>query len=390
MSTAIVIGAGIGGLTAALALAAKGWDVSVLERAPALGPVGSCIILAPNAVNALATLPGGIAEELRGHQVTPAVGGMRNQAGRWLMRQNLALIEQSFGAGLVPIRRPDLIGLLARRLPDGVLRVGAEVAGLDPDAASVTLTTGEALTADVLIAADGIGSASRAIVAPGHAGPEFARVRCWLLIAAGDGLEATPGEIWGVRRMFGMYPMADGSIYGFGEAIDDRATEVSSGPAVRDEVARVYADFPAPVPELIAAALPQDVYRESLQLQRRALPAFHRGRAVLLGDAAHAMSPNIGQGACQAIEDAVTLAHELGVRPSVAAALAAYTAVRRPRTRQVATIALTMTRLSTAPNRAVAAVRDTVLSAVDRLGPRAAIRQARPLLGWRPPSVAAR
>jgi NADPH-dependent 2,4-dienoyl-CoA reductase/sulfur reductase-like enzyme len=109
-STAIVIGAGIGGLTAALALAAKGWDVQVVERAPALGAVGSYVVFGPNALRALDSIPGGIADDFRAMAVGPA-----------------------------PFERPVAIDLLARRLPAGALRLGTEVADVDPDAGGVTL-----------------------------------------------------------------------------------------------------------------------------------------------------------------------------------------------------------------------------------------------------------
>jgi 2-polyprenyl-6-methoxyphenol hydroxylase-like FAD-dependent oxidoreductase len=385
-STAIVIGAGIGGLTAALALAAKGWDVQVVERAPALGAVGSCVVFGPNALRALDSIPGGISDDFRAMAVGPAPFGMRTARGKWLMRADFGLLAARYGNTMVPVERPVAIDLLARRLPAGALRLGTEVADVDPDAGEVTLVGGETLRADLIVAADGMHSPTRHRLFSGHPDPEFVGVTSWLLLVPGDGLDVTAGEMWGRGAVFGTFRLVDGRVHAFAEHTVDHAS-AGDGSGIRPaggekaELARIFAGFADPVTEIIERAVPEEILRFDLHSQRRALPAFHRGRVALLGDAAHTMTPNAGQGACQAIEDAVVLAHH-------ANDLAAYSAARRPRATRVLRLAAIATRLATAHG-AMATLRDGGMRAASRLGPSVAYAQFDPIFSWTAPELVA-
>jgi 2-polyprenyl-6-methoxyphenol hydroxylase-like FAD-dependent oxidoreductase len=378
MGSAVVIGAGIGGLTAALALTAEGWDVTVVERAPALGAVGSCIVVGPNALRALDSLPGGIADEVRALAVPPVLGGVRALTGRWLVKQDFRIFLDRYHDPLVTIERPVLIDMLARRLPVGSLRLGAEVASSDADTGEVTLVSGETLRADLVVGADGVHSATRRRLFPGHPDAEFIGVTCRLLLVPGEGLNVTPGEVWGRAAMFGVFPMADGRVYAFTE---QPATEPFSGGSMAVEKTLLQTDFggfPAPIPEIIDRADPAEMLRVDLHAQRKSLRAFHRGRVALLGDAAHAMTPNIGQGACQAMEDAVVLAHHAHDLP-------AYSAARVARANRMVWFSTMATRLATATG-GRAAVRDAALHTSTVFGSALAVSQADGLFGWTPPS----
>src|SRR2546429_2992496 len=116
---AVVTGAGIGGLTAAVALRHQGWDVTVLERAPALEPVGLGLGLGPNALHALDAI--GLGDEVRRFSAIQGHGGIRRSDGRWLVRTDLGAMAERFGAPQLMALRADLVDLLASRLPDGVL-----------------------------------------------------------------------------------------------------------------------------------------------------------------------------------------------------------------------------------------------------------------------------
>ena len=378
MSRAIVIGAGIGGLTAALALSAKGWDVQIIERAPALGAVGSCIVVGPNALRALDSLPGGIADDIRALSLPPVLGGVRTPSGSWLLKQDLRLFLDRYGDPLVTIERPMLIDLLAARLPDGALRLGAEAASVDAGTGEVTLVSGEILRADLIVGADGIHSPTRRRIFPGHPDAEFIGVTCRLLIVPGDGLDVTPGEVWGRAAMFGIFPMADGRVYAFSE---QPAAEPFAGGSMAVEKAalqKAFAGFPAPIPDIIDRADPAEILRVDLHAQRKPLRQFHRARVALLGDAAHAMTPNVGQGACQAMEDAVVLAHH-------ARDLSAYSAVRVARANHIVRLSTMATRLATATG-GPAIVRDAALHAATVFGSALAISQADGFFRWTPPT----
>jgi 2-polyprenyl-6-methoxyphenol hydroxylase-like FAD-dependent oxidoreductase len=250
------------------------------------------------------------------------------------------------------------------------------VADVDPDAGEVTLVGGETLSADLIVAADGMHSPTRHRMFPGHPDPEFVGVTSWLLLVPGDGLDVTAGEIWGRGAVFGTFRLVDGRVHAFAEHTVDHAS-AGDGSGIRPtggekaELARIFARFADPVTEIIERAVPEEILRFDLHSQRRALPAFHRGRVALLGDAAHTMTPNAGQGACQAIEDAVVLAHH-------ANDLAAYSAARRPRATRVLRLAAIAMRLATAHG-AMATLRDGGMRAASRLGPSVAYAQFDPI-----------
>src|SRR3954447_23538146 len=128
MGRAVVVGGGIGGLTAGVALAQSGWDVVVLERATALEAVGTAIGVAPNALHALDAL--GLGNALRARAAIQGPAGIRRQDGRWIYRTSDEAIRRRFGDPLVVALRSDLIGVLAGALPDGALRLGATVAAV--------------------------------------------------------------------------------------------------------------------------------------------------------------------------------------------------------------------------------------------------------------------
>ena len=377
MRKAVVVGAGIGGLTAALALAAEGWEVEVVERAPALGAVGSCILLGPNALRALDALPGGVADDLRALSLPPMPFGMRTARGEWLVRQHLQALQDRYGDTMVPVERPTVIDLLASRLPAGALRLAAEVASVDPETGVVSLVSGETLHADLVVGADGTHSPIRRRLFPGHPEPAFLGVSSWLLLVPGEGLGVTAGELWGRGAMFGTFPLADGRVYAFAEQVVREEHGFRDPVEEKAELARRFAGFAEPVAEIIARAVPEEILRFDIRSQRRPLPAFHRGRVALVGDAAHSMTPNVGQGACQAMEDAIVLAQH-------ADDLAAYSAERRPRTVRITRLASIATRVSTAAGVA-AGVRDMVLRAGNRLGAARGAGGWDALFRWEPP-----
>jgi 2-polyprenyl-6-methoxyphenol hydroxylase-like FAD-dependent oxidoreductase len=168
---AVVIGAGTGGLTAAAGLCAAGWDVTACERATSLEPVGAGLALAPNGLRALDTI--GAGDALRALAVPQEVG-IRRSDGRWLTRTTTGrVIADRFGDPVILLPRAALIDALADRVPDGVLSLGTEATVVERGGtapARVATTAGE-LTADLVVAADGIGSAVRAQLFPGHPGP---------------------------------------------------------------------------------------------------------------------------------------------------------------------------------------------------------------------------
>jgi 2-polyprenyl-6-methoxyphenol hydroxylase-like FAD-dependent oxidoreductase len=390
---AVVAGGGIGGLTAAVALRCRGWDVTVLERAPALEPVGSGLGLGPNALHALDAI--GLRDEVRRFSAVQGHGGLRRPSGGWLVRTDLGGLAARFGDPQFVALRADLVGLLAGRLPAGVLRTGVTVTGVDAgdaDRRAFVATSKGDLDADLVVAADGIGSRIRAALFPDHQGPRYSGFTTWRFVApvVPGGGRAEPAETWGRGEVFGVLPLASGQVYCYASA--------PAPPGVRhdDEAAELKQRFGRwhdPIPDLIGAISPDRVLHDDVYWIAESLPAYHRGRVAILGDAAHAMTPHLGQGACQAIEDAVVLASVAGpgtpaeTAPDTGSApdLAAYTSARLSRTRMVADGSHRATRLSGMTSPAGVALRNSGIRLVGRLAPGLMLRQMDPIASWTPP-----
>ncbi len=381
---AVVAGAGIGGLTAAAALRHQGWDVTVLERAPALEPVGAGLGLGPNALRAFDAI--GLGDEVRRFSAVQGHGGVRLPDGRWLVRTDLGLLAERFGDPQVMALRADLVGLLAGRLPEGALRAGVTVTGVDPGnpqtPARVTTSEGD-LDADLVVAADGIRSRIRAALFPGHPGPHYSGCTTWRFVAPPPGRSPSPAETWGRGTVFGAVPLADGRVYCYGSAFapagerhDDEAAELK----------RRFGGWHDPIPALIGSVAPEAVLHDDVYWMAEPLPAYHHARVAILGDAAHAMTPHLGQGACQAIEDAIVLASVAAQGPA-ALDLTPYTAARLPRTQMVARGSYRATRLTGLTSRPATALRNAGVSLVGRLGPGPMLRQLTPIADWNPPPL---
>jgi 2-polyprenyl-6-methoxyphenol hydroxylase-like FAD-dependent oxidoreductase len=386
---AVIIGAGVGGLTSALALAAKGWDVQVIERAPALKPVGYALVIAPNALRALDAVPGGIVEQIHALAAIQGDGGIRNARGSWLSRNDASIALERYGHPAVAVRRVDLIRMLAANLPAGALQVDTVAAGVDAESGEVSLDTGEVLRGDLVVAADGIRSTTRTTLFPGHPPPAFAGLTAWQALVQGDGLGSHVGTTWSRGGEIGTLPLADGHLYVFAEAAVDEPSPQRRGDEEKSELVRRFGGLPAPIPDFIARIDSTAILRTDIHSMRTPLPAFHRGKVAILGDAAHAMAPNLGQGACQAIEDAVTLAYCVAGSNTVADGLAEYTAARLPRTSLVVRRSEQIARLATARNPVARALRNGMVRTLGLLGPSAALRQADFVMSWEPPATSA-
>ncbi|MGW2017884.1 FAD-dependent monooxygenase [Streptomyces sp. NPDC001927] len=382
---ATVVGGGIGGLAAAIALHRSGWRVEVLERAPRFTEIGAGISLWPNALRALDVL--GLADTVRALGAVEASGGVRDRRGRWLSRTDTAELVRRFGHPLVVLHRAELLRALTEALPPECLRPGSEVTAVREDGDGLVVQHGGGESrADLVIGADGLRSAVREALWPDAPAPRYAGYTAWRMVT--EPLAEPPAEgaaTWGRGERFGYTALPGGRMYCFATASLPPGTGTAAGSTEHAELLRRFGSWPDPIPALLAAVPADAVLRHDLY-ELPPLPSFVRGRVALLGDAAHAMTPNLGQGACQALEDAVTLAACLDGTPDVTAALRSYDRLRRPRTQAVARRSARLGAIGQLAWPPAVFLRDVAA----RLTPeRATLRSMTPVLGWTPPGPTA-
>ncbi|WP_232666405.1 FAD-dependent monooxygenase [Pseudonocardia sp. TRM90224] len=371
MSSAVIIGGGIGGLAAAVALEDLGWTTTVCERSPQLVGPGGRLVLAANALTALDRL--GIGAAVREHPAAAAEVGVRSRSGRWLAKP-----PQARSRSIVLIPRARLIEQLADRLARATVRLGCAVRSVDP-ATGWVVTSDGGLRADLVVAADGIWSRVRSALFPQHAGVAYVGVTCWDFDVPESGAPAGPTEFWGAGCAFGVAPGVDGVVHCYALAVEEPARRGVHGEAA--ELVTRFGRWCEPVAELVRTLDPATVHRHDVFELGTPLPAFHSGRVALVGDAAHAMTPNLGQGACQALEDAVELAFHMS---DAGGGLPGYTAARLPRTSLVQHRARTLCQAIMVTNPLAVGLRNAALAGVTRLGRDLLTRSVDEIVAWQP------
>ncbi|GAA0919205.1 FAD-dependent monooxygenase [Nonomuraea longicatena] len=368
MRTAVIVGAGIGGLTAAQALRRTGWNVAVYEQAAAVAPVGAGVGVAPNAVKALDHL--GLGTALREHGQRQQALEIRLRGGGRVAGIPASRFERRYGTPFYAVHRAGLHRILMDGLDAASLHTGHRATGvaLGPDAATVTFQgpQGEvAVAADLVVAADGVRSALRTALLPAYPGPTYAGYTVWRGTLPAErvarlGLRPVLSETWGRGARFGMGMIDGGRLYWFAcESVPEGSPLAHDLGLLADRFARWH----APIPAIMTATPEETLLRHDVHYLHERLPSFVHGRVVLLGDAAHAVTPDIGQGACLAIEDAVTLAAALENAPAgIDAGLRLYDTLRRPRTERMARASGRLGHIMQTRNPVAALARDTVAS----------------------------
>ncbi|WP_238418958.1 FAD-dependent monooxygenase [Gordonia sp. 'Campus'] len=402
----VIVGAGIAGLCTAAGMAATGADVTLVERAPEVRGGGAGLSIFGNGRRALGALglsavipagldstdldstdldstdldstdPDSIGPDSTGpDSMGPPVSGTRRPDGRWLSR-----FDPESLVDMRVVRRTELHAALLDAVSGSAdIRTGAGVADLDVVDGWVRLSDGaEIADCDLIVGADGLRSRVRAAVVddPGV-------IRCgysaWRAITSRPVALDAAGETMGRGQRFGIAPLPDGHVYWFASISDD-GTRAEGG---LDEVRQRFSGWHRPIVELLDATEPADVGHLPIEELARGLPTFVRARGVLVGDAAHAMTPNLGQGANLAMEDAVTLSALMSRagRDGVDDALVTYDRLRRPRTQRIARQASMVGRVGQMRGGPAVRARDLVL----RMTPDAVLdARMRRLQDWQPP-----
>jgi 2-polyprenyl-6-methoxyphenol hydroxylase-like FAD-dependent oxidoreductase len=318
---ATVIGAGIGGLAAGIALRDAGIEVTIREAADEIRPLGAGLAIWPNGVRALRALGlGGLVDD---EEVPRVSGALRRADGTMLAEFDPAVIAARYGEPLVGMNRGDLQeALLARFGADGV-RLGSKLIDVEDDV--LRFADGDEDKPDLAVGADGLHSVARGALISDEP-PHDSGLVAFRGISPAE-VEIPAGEWWGEEAIAGLMPLRDGLVYWY---VAHRVAPGAADPAIEELSARV-GEFASPLPEIVGATPASDVLLHRLY-DRRPERTWSSPRTTLLGDAAHPMLPFLGQGACSALEDAVALGEAVAAANDIRAALADYEARRIRRT----------------------------------------------------------
>ncbi len=333
-----VVGGGIGGMTAAIAMLRHGMDVQVYEQAPQLGEIGAGVLMTPNSLRLLERM--GLGDPLA------KVGAPVGKGSQYYRMDGtpvapILTTDSSGWNGMYGMHRADLLGVLAATLPDENINVGHKCIGFEQDDKGIRLyfENGATAEADIAIAADGIQSVLQKHVVPPSRPVHSGSVAYRGLIPA-EKLPSWPkgvSQLWmGEGKHFLVYPVRSGSLINYVGFVpsDERTKESWSAPGDAAKLAEEFSGWDPRVRELLAQV--ETTYWWGLY-DREPLEKWTSGRLTLLGDAAHPMLPHLGQGANQSIEDGIALAAILAASDAeqAPAALETYERLRRPRTTKV-------------------------------------------------------
>ncbi len=358
---AIVIGGGIGGLSVAIALEQANFSVDVYERAPELKPVGAGISLWANAIKALDQL--GVGENLRKLGMAELNGGFHIPSGKTLLATDGDVINKKFGAPTIVVHRANLINILREPI-QGQIHLNKVFSGYqesDNGIITAQFTDGTTAEADLLICADGIHSVVRQKWHP-NSKPVYSGYTAWRGVVSFDHVRV--GNHWaetigrGIR--FGITPLPNGQIYWY-------ATQNVPANALKDEknhqayLLNLFGTWYDPIPAILQAT-PNDAILCNDIYDIDPIQEWVRGNVALLGDSAHAMTPNMGQGGCMAIEDAVVMGKCLRSAPTISAGLLEYQKLRVPRANKVQKMSRLIGKVITNPNPIVTRLRNGIMS----------------------------
>lgn len=328
-----IIGGGIAGLTAAIALQQKGLSSSIFEAASEIKAVGAGLALAANAMRGFDHL--GLMDEVVAlGRLLPSFS-IFDQSGKCITKADSQAVSRKYGLDNFLIHRATLHRFLVSKIDPNHVFTNKKAISFQyiQDKIEVSFEDGTSHLTDYLIVADGIHSAIRKQLLP-TSHPRYAGYTCWRAVIDNNDLDISESsETWGRKGRFGIAPLANRQLYWFACINAPQDSPEMKAFDVKD-LWENFRGYHQPVPDILEKTLDEQlIWNDIIDLEPLAQYAF--GKVLLIGDAGHATTPNLGQGACQAIEDAVVLADEIAACPDIQNAFQAFEKRRLKRTHYI-------------------------------------------------------
>jgi 2-polyprenyl-6-methoxyphenol hydroxylase-like FAD-dependent oxidoreductase len=357
-----IIGGGIGGLALAIAMQQKGYHVHVYEHAPSIRPLGAGLALAANAVKALTAI--GISDDVLAKGKVIRKLKIKSPDGKTITETDSEKISARFGMiNNFTIHRADLHDVLMGHLEPGTLHLGKGCVDFQQDASGISLffNDGTMAKADHVIASDGIHSIFRKKLFP-KSETRYAGYTCWRAVIdevpADFNFEETV-EIWGAGCRFGIVPLSKHRVYWFA-CVNAKANDPAMRSFTVKDLLKYFAEFQDPVVQLLMRTRDEQLIWSDI-IDIAPLRQFAFDNIVLMGDAAHATTPNMGQGACMALEDAATMANCLDDYSSASEAFKQFENKRIARTTKIVNTSWQLGKVAQLENPLLMSLRNTAI-----------------------------
>ncbi len=361
MKKVIIIGGGIAGLTTALALHQKSIEFEVYEAVPELKTVGAGISLAGNAMRELHKLGVGEDVKKRGHIIHSMK--ITDATGKMISEMDAEKLSVSYGLDNVAIHRAELHESLLKSIPASRVITNKKAIGFEQQSEEVTILfdDGTQASGSVALVADGIHSAIRKQLLP-QSLPRYSGYTCWRGVVRNDwNLRHHAIELWGAAGRFGYVPIGNNQVYWFAcKNAPERSATMQQYSVT--EVAKNFRNYADPVHQMIAATEPAELIWSDIS-DLKPIRQFAFGRVLLIGDAGHATTPNLGQGACMAMEDALAIADALSRMGVGEMALNQFERERMAQTHYIVNTSYRLGRMAQWENAVLIRVRNAMLRA---------------------------
>ncbi|WP_025026944.1 FAD-dependent monooxygenase [Caldalkalibacillus mannanilyticus] len=360
-----IIGAGIAGITAALSLIQKGYSIQLFEKADDYRPLGAGIVLGNNALLVFEEL--GLYEQIQAHSVIPTDSYLMSWKGTILA--SIKPFEKNKNRhSFAILSRTKLFEILRSRLPNNLVSFNKSCAKITQNKTSVQIKfeDGTEYQCDLLLACDGIYSTVRQTIFP-KSTIRYAGYTCWRGVTQPLTFDTqkTFIETWGRNGRFGIAPIEDNRYYWYAlknsMAKDQRYVQWTKADLLQN-----FEHYHSPIQELLLATNENAIMQHDIY-DLKPIQNYSKGRVALLGDAAHATTPNLGQGACQAIEDGYAIAKALDTHSDLDQALQSYQKARRKPATQIVNLSWSFGKVAQLESVPLCSIRDQLLHTQYRL-----------------------